>query len=190
MAATDRPAAAHVKCRAACSVTDRESRWVTALTGTWRARSCWALTPASCSPVEGPCSGGHLDIPAEPPESSFEVCWPVGHLHEPVGRAVLSVLTDQPARPWPGCSRRAAAWHRAIFVPAEEVRTKPGSVQFLVCLRGGLFVVGGSVRPGRDGCALDGYDKPWGDRHGIVGLRYRGTSREADWPGAAAGCRS
>jgi putative drug exporter of the RND superfamily len=32
--------------------------------------------------------------------------------------------------------------------PQKEVRTKPGSVQFLVCLRVGLFVVGGSVGPG------------------------------------------
>jgi hypothetical protein len=37
--ATSGPAAAQVKRAAGCSVNDRESPWVTALTGTWRARA-------------------------------------------------------------------------------------------------------------------------------------------------------
>jgi len=85
----------------------------------------------------------------------------------PPGRAVLSVLTDQPARPWPGCSRRTcclASCHlcsRRGGMHETRVSSVPG-----LSTRG-LFVVGGSVRPGRDGCALDGYDQPWGDRHGV-----------------------
>ncbi len=39
VAATGRPAAAQVKHSAGCSVNDRESPWVTLLTGTWRARA-------------------------------------------------------------------------------------------------------------------------------------------------------
>jgi hypothetical protein len=38
MAAITGPAAAQVKRSAGCSVNDRESPWLTALTGTWRAR--------------------------------------------------------------------------------------------------------------------------------------------------------
>jgi len=37
--------------------------WVTLLTGTRRARSCWVLTPASRSAVERPGCRGDLDVP-------------------------------------------------------------------------------------------------------------------------------
>ena len=40
VAATAGPAAAQVKSTAGCAVTDRESPWVTLLTGTRRARPC------------------------------------------------------------------------------------------------------------------------------------------------------
>ena len=39
VAAASRPAVAQAKSAAGCSVTDRESPWLTPLTGTWRARA-------------------------------------------------------------------------------------------------------------------------------------------------------
>ena len=47
VAATGGPAAARVKSTAGCSVNDRQSPWVTLLTGTWRARLGLADLPYS-----------------------------------------------------------------------------------------------------------------------------------------------
>jgi len=121
LAATAGPAAAQVKSSAGCSVTDRESPWVTVLTGTWRARSCWALASASCSPVEGPCSGGDLDVPAEPPELSFEVCWPMGYIHQPVGGSVGDLPAD---------GRRRRAFHEFVWGAVGVVDEKHAAIWF------------------------------------------------------------
>jgi hypothetical protein len=51
VAAPTGPAAAQVTSISGCSVTDRESPWVTALTGTWRARYLAALRSPCCSPA-------------------------------------------------------------------------------------------------------------------------------------------
>jgi hypothetical protein len=106
------PAAAQVKSNAGCPVNDRESPWATLVTGTWRARSPNAppdhlfdrsvpghahvgrLPRLSAPPVERPGCRGDLDVPAEVPEPSFELCRLVGHLHEPVGGSVRDLPAD------------------------------------------------------------------------------------------------
>jgi hypothetical protein len=47
VAAAAGPAAAQVRCAAGCPVNDRESPWVTLLTGPWRARPGPSSSPAT-----------------------------------------------------------------------------------------------------------------------------------------------
>src|SRR5439155_546713 len=59
---------------------------------------CWALTSASRSPVEGSGCRTDLDVPSELLQLSFEVCWLVGHFHEPVGGSGWNLSVDDRGR--------------------------------------------------------------------------------------------
>ena len=55
---------------------------------------CWAPTSAFRSPVEGAGCHTDLDVPSELVQLSFQVCWLVGHFHDPVGGSVGNLSPD------------------------------------------------------------------------------------------------
>ena len=85
------------RCAASARQLARECAWCEGparRTMRWVAPDSRRSVSGSCAPVERPCCGGYLDIPAEALKPHFQFRRAVRDFHEPVGGPIIEPTTN------------------------------------------------------------------------------------------------